>query len=47
MPGSVDIEHIQAETDNGVLQINLPKKEEVKPRRIEIKGESKQNVIEG
>jgi HSP20 family protein len=47
MPGTVDTENIQAETDNGVLQIHLPKKEEVKPRRIEIKGESKQNVIEG
>jgi len=47
MPGSVDVENIQAETENGVLKIHLPKKEEVKPRRIEIKGESKQNVIEG
>jgi hypothetical protein len=27
--------------------IHLPKKEEVKPRRIEIKGGKKQNVIEG
>lgn len=47
MPVSVDTENIKAETENGVLKIHLPKKEEVKPRRIEIKGESKQNVIEG
>ncbi len=47
MPGSVDVENIQAETKNGVLKIHLPKKEEVKPRRIEIKGGTKQNVIEG
>jgi HSP20 family protein len=47
MPGSVDVNNIQAETENGVLKIHLPKKEEVKPRRIEIKGEGKTNVIEG
>ena len=47
MPGTVDVENIQAETENGVLKIHLPKKEEVKPRRIEIKGEGKTNVIEG
>ncbi len=47
MPGTVDVENIQAETENGVLKIHLPKKEEVKPRRIEIAGGSKQNVIEG
>jgi len=47
MPGSVDVENIQAETENGILMIHLPKKEEVKPRRIEIKGGKKQNVIEG
>jgi HSP20 family protein len=47
MPGTVDVDAIQAETQNGVLQIHLPKKEEVKPRRIEIGGGSKKNVIEG
>lgn len=47
MPGTVDVESIQAETKNGVLKIHLPKKEEVKPRRIEIKGGEKKNVIEG
>jgi len=47
MPGSVDVDNIEAETENGVLKIHLPKKEEVKPRRIEIKGGEKTNVIEG
>ena len=47
MPGSVDIENIAAETENGVLKIHLPKVEEVKPRKIEIKGAQKQDVIEG
>ena len=47
MPGTVDVEGIQAETKNGVLKIHLPKKEEVKPRRIEIKGSGEKNVIEG
>ena len=47
MPGTVDVESIQAETKNGVLKIHLPKKEEVKPRKIEIKGSGEKNVIEG
>ncbi len=48
MPGTVDVDNIDAETENGVLKIHLPKKEEVKPRRIAIKGESgSKNVIEG
>ena len=47
MPGTVDVEGIQAETRNGVLKIHLPKKEEVKPRKIEIKGSGEKNVIEG
>ena len=47
MPGSVNVENIEAETEKGVLMIHLPKKEEVKPRRIEVKGGSKPEVIEG
>lgn len=47
MPGSVDVNNIEAETENGVLMIHLPKKEEVKPRRIEIKGSTKPDIIEG
>lgn len=47
MPGSVDTEHIEAETKNGVLELRLPKKEEVKPKRIEVKVKSGSKVIEG
>lgn len=47
MPGTVDVENIEAETENGVLKIHLPKKEEVKPKRIEIKGGQETKVIEG
>jgi len=47
MPGSVDVEHIEAETKNGVLELHLPKKEEVKPKRIAVKVKSGGNVIEG
>jgi HSP20 family protein len=47
MPGSVDAEHIEAETKNGVLELHLPKKEEVKPKRIAVKVKSGDKVIEG
>jgi hypothetical protein len=33
-------EGISAEYRNGVLRVSLPKREEIKARRIEIKGES-------
>jgi HSP20 family protein len=47
MPGSVDVEHIEAETKSGVLELHLPKKEEVKPKRIAVKVKSGDKVIEG
>lgn len=47
MPGTVDVQNIEAETDNGVLMLHLPKKEEVKPKRIEVKIGEKNKVIEG
>jgi len=47
MPGTVDVEHIEAETKNGVLELHLPKKEEVKPKRIAVKVKSGDKVIEG
>ncbi len=37
LPHTVDTEKIEAEYKNGVLKIVLPKKEEVKPKQIEVK----------
>ena len=39
LPQSVSAEGAQAEYKNGVLRVSLPKREEVKARRIEIKSE--------
>lgn len=40
LPQSVSAEGATAEYKNGVLRVSLPKREEVKARRIEISGES-------
>ncbi len=37
LPHTVDTEKIEAVYENGVLKISLPKKEEVKPKQIEVK----------
>lgn len=37
LPEGVDPEHAQADLANGVLTISIPKKPEVKPKRIEVK----------
>ncbi|QRN82497.1 Hsp20/alpha crystallin family protein [Chloroflexota bacterium] len=47
MPGTVDVENIEAETRNGVLELHLPKKEEIKPKRIAVKVNSGDKVVEG
>ena len=39
LPQNVDAENVHAEFKNGVLTIAMPKKEESKPRRIEVKVE--------
>ena len=41
LPGSADADQIQANYEDGVLKINIPKREEAKvkpPRQIEIGG---------
>jgi HSP20 family protein len=37
LPAAVDLDKIEAKYDNGVLTVTCPKKEEVKPKPIEIK----------
>ena len=37
LPGFVDSEHVSAKLTDGVLTITLPKRDEGKPRRIEVK----------
>lgn len=36
LPSSVDPERIQAEQENGVLKISMPKRQELKPRTVKI-----------
>src|SRR5918992_4517889 len=40
LPQTVSTENVVAEYRNGVLRVTMPKREEVKARRIEITGES-------
>ncbi|HEY0006907.1 MAG TPA: Hsp20/alpha crystallin family protein [Pyrinomonadaceae bacterium] len=40
LPQTVSAENATAEYNNGVLRVSLPKREEVKARRIEVKGEN-------
>ncbi len=37
LPTNIDADNIDATNENGVLTLTLPKAEEVKPRRIEVK----------
>ncbi|OPX23664.1 MAG: hypothetical protein B1H03_00985 [Planctomycetales bacterium 4484_113] len=37
LPGSVDVDNIKATYQDGVLEVELPKKEEVKPKKVSIK----------
>jgi HSP20 family protein len=47
LPTRVDPDQIEAAYDAGVLSLRLPKAEEVKPKRIAIKGGEGQKMIEG
>ena len=37
LPPEVDVEHVEAKFGTGVLEVRIPKIEQAKPRRIEIK----------
>lgn len=37
LPGTIDAEHIKADSKNGILAVQLPKKPEAKPKSIQIK----------
>lgn len=47
LPTSIKSDDIAATYENGVLKLTLPKTEEVKPRRIPVRSEGGQRVIEG
>lgn len=46
LPASVKSEDIQADYHDGVLELKMPKSEEVKPKRIPIQANSASRVIE-
>jgi HSP20 family protein len=37
LPAMIDAEHVEAKLENGILRVRLPKHEQVKPRKIEVK----------
>lgn len=45
LPSGIDADHIEANYESGVLELHLPKVEEVKPKKISI-STSSQKVIE-
>jgi len=47
LPTNLDADKIEASYDTGVLTLRLPKAEEMKPKRIEVKSGTKQQTIEG
>ncbi|MFL5507399.1 MAG: Hsp20/alpha crystallin family protein [Gemmatimonadales bacterium] len=40
LPGTVDVDRIEARYDNGVLTVEMPKVERAKPKQIEIKAQA-------
>ncbi len=47
LPAHVQADAIEATADNGVLQIMVPKVEEAKPKRIEVRPGSRLGAVEG
>jgi HSP20 family protein len=47
LPSAVRADDIEASYNNGVLRLHIPKTEEVKPKRIPIRGAERQRMIEG
>lgn len=47
LPNTVDADHIQASYTAGVLTLHLPKLEEAKPRRIQVRSGESPKMIEG
>ncbi len=47
LPTRIKSEDIQASSENGILTLRLPKTEEVKPKRISVRSEGGQKLIEG
>lgn len=41
LPDDTDVEHVTAELKNGELRITIPKKPEMQPKRIQVKGQEK------
>lgn len=40
LPGQADTEHVEATLRDGVLRVRVPKPDQARPRRIEVKPES-------
>jgi HSP20 family protein len=47
LPDTVDADKINAESDNGVVTIHIPKKPGVKPKQIEVKAAAKKVPLAG
>jgi HSP20 family protein len=47
LPSTVDADHIQASYTAGVLTLHLPKLEEARPRRIQVRSGESPRMIEG
>jgi HSP20 family protein len=47
LPSTVDADHIQASYTAGVLTLHLPKLEEAKPKRIQVRSGESPHMIEG